>query len=89
MRYRFRRTTSFIAYIWHAAWRCCTNTARQKRNTAPLAPRRKTLQSIWSRRAGGDAELAAELQTVLRAASLDVFIRIYPDSKDMLRAAGD
>ena len=56
--------------------------------SAALAAQRKTLQAIWSRRTSDDdrAALTAELQSVLRAASLDVFIRIYPDSKDMLRA---
>ncbi len=59
--------------------------------SAALAPRRKTLQSIWSRRTGDDdpARLAPDLQAVLREASIDVFIRIYPDSKEMLRAASD
>ena len=56
--------------------------------SAALAAQRKTLQAIWSRRTSDNdrAVLTAELQSVLRAASIDVFIRIYPDSKDMLRA---
>ncbi len=56
--------------------------------SAVLAPRRKALQSIWSRRTSEDArpDLESELQAVLRTASIDLFVRLYPDSKDMLRA---
>ncbi|MCO5123306.1 MAG: GTPase domain-containing protein [Rhizobacter sp.] len=56
--------------------------------SAALAPRRKALQALWGRRADADelAEVQAELQALLRAASIDLFVRLYPDSKDMLRA---
>ena len=57
--------------------------------SAALAQRRKALQAIWSRRAS-DAErpvVEAELQSVLRAASIDLLIRLYPDAQDMLRAS--
>ena len=59
--------------------------------SAVLAQRRKALQAIWSRRAS-DAErpvVEAELQSVLRAASIDLLIRLYPDARDMLRASED
>ncbi len=56
--------------------------------SAVLGPRRKSLQAVWARRADSDAQahVQAELQTLLRAASIDLFVRLYPDSKDMLRA---
>ena len=56
---------------------------------AALAPRRKALQAIWEQRTenGAQAGVRNELQALLRATSLDVFARLYPDSKDMLRAA--
>lgn len=56
--------------------------------SAVLAPHRKVLQSIWSRRSSDDArgDLEVELQALLRTASIELLARLYPDSKDMLRA---